>query len=151
MSDSTKVPHPIHPDRWSDGTQRPGFPGPALKHGVRAFETRGDAALPGDVRNSVDDFRLQVMRDRGGPEDLSAVETGYIRRLGELETVARLLASDLASRGLFTPRGRVRGTFSRWLETLDRWDRYAQRVGLDRKPKRLETIDAIMREHKESR
>jgi hypothetical protein len=103
----------------------------AETHGVYTFENRGPAALPPDLRLSVDEFRAQIVSDRGGVDALTAIEGGYIRRLGELETVARLLASDLASRGLFTPRGRVRNTFSRWLETLDRWDRYAQRIGVD--------------------
>ena len=107
----------------------------ARKTGVRAFETRGPAALPADMRQSVDEFRAQVIADRGGVDELTAVEGAYIRRLAELETVTRLLASDLAQRGLFTPRGRVRGTYGRWLETLDRWDRYAQRVGLERRSK----------------
>ena len=125
-----KQRHPEHGDRWADGTVRPGNQA-ARTHGAYAFENRGPAALPADLRVSVDEFRAQVIRDRGGVDGLTAIEGGYIRRLGELETVVRLLASDLATRGLFTPRGQVRGTFSRWLESLDRWDKYAQRIGVD--------------------
>jgi hypothetical protein len=123
----------------------------ARKHGVRAFETRGGAVLPGDLRQSVDEFRAQVITDRGGTDQLTAVEGGYIRRLGELETVARLLASDLAQRGLFTPKGRVRGTFTRWLETLDRWDRYAQRVGADRRAKPVRSLREYLADVGETR
>lgn len=131
---SEKQPHPEDADRWADGTVRPGNQA-ARKHGVYAFENRGPTALPADLRVSVDEFRAQVIRDRGGIDGLTAIEGGYIRRLGELETVVRLLAGDLAARGLFTPRGRVRGTLSRWMESLDRWDRYAQRIGVEsRKP-----------------
>jgi hypothetical protein len=86
---------------------------------------------------------MQVITDRGGTDQLTAIECGYVRRLGELETVARLLASDLAQRGLFTAKGRVRGTFSRWLETLDRWDRYAQRVGAERRAKPVRLVDYL--------
>lgn len=127
---SEKEPHPAHADRWADGTVRQGNQ-TARKHGAYAFEHRGPDALPGDLRISIDEFRAQVVRDRGGVDSLTAIEGGYIRRLGELETVVRLLAGGLATRGLFTPRGRVRGTFSRWLESLDRWDRYAQRIGVN--------------------
>lgn len=127
--------HPTDATRCEKGHPLAGHPGPALKHGVYAFENRGPAALPADLRISVDEFRAQVISDRGGVDTLTAIEGGYVRRLTELETVVRLMASDLAQRGLFTPRGRVRGTFSRWLESLDRWDRFAQRIGLDtRKP-----------------
>ena len=114
----------------------------ARKHGVRQFEQHGERVLPADVRLSVDEFRSQVVADRG--DDLTAIEGGYIRRLGELETVARLLASDLATRGLFTPKGRVRNTFSRWLETLDRWDKFATRVGTDRRAKRVGTLQDFL-------
>ena len=100
-------------------------------HGVRAFETTG--RLPDVLRQTVEEFRESVIADRGGPSELSTLESAYIRRLSEVETVARLLAADLASRGLTTPKGRVRGTFSRWLEAIDRWDRLAQRIGTDRR------------------
>jgi hypothetical protein len=115
----------------------------ALKHGVRAYESRGDAALQPALRATVDEFREQVIADRGGAGHLTAVEAGYVRRLGELEAVVRLLAADLAQRGLTTPKGRVRGTFSRWLEALDRWDRYAQRVGADRRARPVDPFEAV--------
>ena len=104
----------------------------ATRHGcTQCAQARGAVALPPDLRVTVDEFRNQVIRDRGGVESLTAIEAGYVRRLAELETVARLLATDIAARGLMTQKGRVRSTFSRWLEALDRWDRYAQRIGLE--------------------
>ena len=143
MPPAEKAPHPFDPERWADGTMRDGNQ-KARKHGVHAFEARGSAALPADLRVSVDEFRAQVISDRGGVDNLTAIEGGYIRRLTELETVARLLTSDLAQRGLFTPRGRVRGTFSRWLETLDRWDRYSQRVGSDRRARQIPSLQEFL-------
>jgi hypothetical protein len=100
-------------------------------HGVRAFETTG--RLPDVLRQTVEEFRESVIADRGGPSDLSTLEAAYVRRLSEAETVARLLAADLAARGLFTPKGRVRNTFQRWTEAVSLWDRLAQRVGVDRR------------------
>ncbi len=117
----------------------------ARKHGVDAFEARGPASLPDPLRASIDDFRQQVLTDRGGVENLTAIEVGYVRRLSELETVARLLASDLAARGLFTQKGRVRSTHARWLETLDRWSKFADRVGVQRVAKPALTLDAYLR------
>jgi hypothetical protein len=115
-------------------------------HGVRSFEERGAAALPDVLRQTVEEFREAVIRDRGGMDELSTLEAAYVRRLSEVETVARLLASDLASRGLMTPRGRVRGTFSRWLECLDRWDRLAQRVGTDRRGRQVPSLSAFLQQ-----
>lgn len=109
-------------------------------HGAYSYRDRGAAALPDVLRQTVDEFRESVITDRGGHAELSTLEAAYIRRLAEVETVARLLAADLASRGLTTPRGRVRGTFSRWLECLDRWDRLAQRVGTDRRSRSVSSL-----------
>ena len=116
----------------------------ARKHGVRQFEQHGERVLPPDLRQTTDDFRAAVISDRGGVETLTTIEAGYVRRLAELETVARLLAADLAYRGLFTPKARVRNTYMRWLETLDRWDRFAQRVGVERRAKRVATLQDVL-------
>ncbi len=113
----------------------------ALKDGVRRYETKG--TLPDVLRQTVEEFREAVIADRGGVSELSTLEAAYIRRLSEVETVARLLAADLATRGLTTPRGRVRGTFSRWLESLDRWDRLAQRVGTGRRSRTVSLRDYL--------
>lgn len=122
-------PHATSPDRCANGHALAGNEW-RLQHGVRRFEDHGTVAP--EVGLSVQEFAGQVVADRGGAEILTAVQRAYVKRLSELETVARLLASDLAQRGLFTPRGRVRSTFNRWLDTLSVWDRFAQRVGVDR-------------------
>lgn len=115
-------------------------------HGVRSFEERGAAALPDVLRQTVEEFRAAVIQDRGGASELSTLEMAYVRRLSEVETVARLLAADLATRGLTSARGRVRGTFSRWLECLDRWDRLAQRVGTDRRGRQVSSLSAYLQQ-----
>ena len=74
---------------------------------------------------------------------MSTLEQAYCRRLGETEAVVRLLASDLATRGLFTPRGRVRNTFQRWTEAVSQWDRLAQRVGLGRQARAVTLRDYL--------
>ncbi len=113
--------------RFQDGNRA------ALRHGVRAFEARGDAALAPDLRVSIEDFRAAVIEDRGGITNLTAIEAGYISKLTDVEVMCRLLMADLRSRGVFTAKGRVRGTFTKLLEVMDRWDRYATRVGTDRR------------------
>jgi hypothetical protein len=112
-------------------------------HGADGFRVNG--TLPDALRLTVDEFRAAVITDRGGPSELTTVEAAYIRRLSEVEAVARLLAADLAARGLTTPRGRVRSTMSRWLETLDRWDKFAQRVGVTRRARAVETLRDYLR------
>jgi hypothetical protein len=116
------------------------IPGNAARrlHGVRAFETTG--RVPDVLRQAVEEFRESVIADRGGRSELSTLESAYCRRLSEAGTVARLLAADLAARGLFTPRGRVRNTFQRWTEAVALWDRLAQRVGVDRRARPVPSL-----------
>jgi hypothetical protein len=111
-------------------------------HGVRAFETTG--RVPDLLRQTVEQFRESVIADRGGVSELSTLELGYIQHLSNMETVARLLASDLASRGLMTAKGRVRGTLLKWLEVVGTWDRLAQRIGTDRRPRGVASLSAYL-------
>lgn len=124
---------PADARRCARGHQLSGVDGLAFRNGVRRFETTGK--LPDPLRQSVDGFREAVIADRGGASELTTLEAAYCRRLGETEAVVRLLASDLATRGLFTARGRVRNTFQRWTEAVSQWDKLAQRVGVERRAK----------------
>jgi hypothetical protein len=109
-------------------------------HGVYSLRDRGEASLPPDLRLTVAEFKAQVVADRGGTAELSAIEAARIGHLAEVETTLRLLAHDLATRGLTTPKGRVRSTFSRWLEALDRWERLAGHVGDGRLARRMPSL-----------
>jgi len=113
-------------------------------HGVRAFETKGEMSLPPDVRMTIAEFKAQVVTDRGGSEELSAIETARIGHLAEVETTLRLLASDLAVRGLTTAKGRVRSTFTKWLEALDRWERLASHIGDGRRARTVPSLSAYL-------
>jgi hypothetical protein len=135
--------HPTTPGVCQRGHALPGNK-LAWKDGVRVYRDKGDAALPDVLRQSVEEFREGVIADRGGASELSTLEAAYCRRLGETEAVVRLLASDLATRGLFTPRGRVRNTFTRWIEGVAQWDRLAQRIGTDRRARQLPSLSAYL-------
>lgn len=116
----------------------------AYKNGVRQFQTRGAAALPADLKVTTDEFREGLVADQGGADDLTTLRSGYIRRLCEIEVCVRLLQNDLVSRGLFTPRGRVRGTYDKFLATIGQWDRLAQRLGVDRRARQISPLQAYL-------
>jgi hypothetical protein len=75
---------------------------------------------------------------------MGAIETGYVRRLTQLEGSLELLGEDLAARGVMTVRGRPRAAFTLFLRVLDTWDRYAQRLGIERRAKRVPTLSEVM-------
>ncbi len=113
-------------------------------HGAYSFRDRGEASLPPDLRMTVAEFKSQVITDRGGPQELSAIEAARIGHLAEVETTLRLLASDIARNGLLTKKGRTRTVFGRWLEALDRWERLASHVGDGRRARAVPSLSAYL-------
>lgn len=111
--------------------------------GVHAYKDRGEVSLPVDLRDDLAVFRSGVETDQGGVSELTTIGAGYVRRLVEVEAVVRLLGADLQARGLFTKRGRVRSTYNAFLLAVDRWDRLAQRLGLERRQKPVDPLDAV--------
>lgn len=128
---SAKVPHPTHPNRWSDGTQRPGADGVARKHPKP--DLRSIAGL--------DDFLAGIIADQGGDAELATIRRGYAEKLTSVEGLYRMLAADVVARGIFTKKGRTRSTFTALLAVIEKWDRLAQRLGMERRTKDAGLLD----------
>jgi hypothetical protein len=123
---------------------RPGNSGrTTLRTGLRRYEVRG--VLPTEMRARVDAFRDQVERDRGGRSELSAIEVGYVGRLAQIEAALELLAADIQDRGIVTQRGRPRVAYRLFLDTLNIWDRLAQRVGIERRARHVDPLEGVRR------
>ena len=129
-----KQPHPTDPRRWSDGTVRPGA-ALHLTHGAYAEGPR--RAQLADRLGDLAGFRAALESDHGGADTLTTIRAGYVRRLTEVEGLCRLLGSDLVTRGIFTAKGRVRNTFGAFVTAVEKWDRLAQRLGLERRTRDL--------------
>jgi hypothetical protein len=117
------------------------------RHGVRAFQTNGASTLPPDLRGQLDAFRAGLEDDQGGAAELTTIGSGYVRRLTQLEACLSLLIADLETRGLLTARGRVRNSYMLLLQSIDRWDKLAQRLGMTRRTKRLPSLQEYL-EHR---
>ena len=126
-----RQPHPTDPKRWLDGTWRTGDG--ALTHGVRRYELRG--VLPEATATHVNAFHAGVLSDLGGESEATAIKAGYARRLSQVEGALELLGDDIGRNGVMTQRGRPRSAFTLYLRTLEVWDRYAQRLGIERRQK----------------
>lgn len=98
---------------------------------------------PADLRQKVEGLRAGVIADRGGESELSTLEHAYIEKLGDIDVTIRLLTSDIAANGLLTPGGKVRHVYDRLLAGLAVFDRYAQRIGLERRSKPVNPLDAV--------
>ena len=93
---------------------------------------------PPDLEQHRDDLVAGLTSDLGGESELSTLETSYVQKLGDIDTTIRLLTHDIAVNGLLTPGGRVRDVYDKLLAGLAAFDRYAQRVGLERRAKRVD-------------
>jgi hypothetical protein len=115
------------------------------QHGAYSYAHRGEASLPPELRVTVAEFKSQVISDRGGLDELSAIEAARIGHLAEVETTLRLLASDIARNGLLTKKGRTRTVFGRWLEALDRWEKLASHIGDGRRARTVPSLNDYLR------
>jgi hypothetical protein len=95
---------------------------------------------PADLRLSADDLMAGIVSDLGGTDELSTLQTAYVRKLADIEITIRLLTSDIAAHGLLTPGGRVRDVYDKLLAGLGVFDRYAQRIGLERRARKVGNI-----------
>ncbi len=95
--------------------------------------------LPADVRQELEQFRAQVIADLGGESELSAIKQQYVQRLAQIDTIINLVILDLNTRGLLTVKGKVRSTVDALFKAVDRYDKLAQRLGLERRTKKVPT------------
>lgn len=98
-----------------------------------------------ELREYVTQLKAGIVADLGGEAALSTLERAYVDRLGDVEITLQLLAADIARRGLLTHNGGVRRVYERLLSGIDRWDRLAQRIGLARRTRHVEPLDAVRR------
>jgi hypothetical protein len=104
---------------------------------------------PPNLKEHAAELMAGVTSDLGGEAELTTLENSYVRKLGDIDITLRLLTHDIAVNGLLTPGGRVRDVYDKLLSGLAAFDRYAQRLGLERRTKRVQSISDIMREHAE--
>jgi len=112
--------------------------------GINRAQKKG--VFPAEIRAAVEAFTAQVEADHGGVADLAAIHQGYIRNLGNVDGLVRLAADDIRKFGVFTNKGHTRRVVFTFLQFLDRWDRYAQRLGLDRRTKPVTDIALALRD-----
>jgi len=130
-----KEPHPTDPQRWADGTLRPGNQN-ATKHGIYSAARRD-----GFERLDIPAFYNGLLSDLG--DEPSTVQRAYLDNLRDLEITRRMLIGFLSREGIFTKRGRVRSAYDKLLATVVVWDRIAQRIGVERRARHIDPLDAL--------
>lgn len=126
------------------GWFRRGEPGPALRHGGRS---RLVAALgtpeQADARAALAERTSAIVADLGGHEALTALAAGMVERHARLELVADYLFENVQRLGPLTGKGRTRAALTAWLAVVDRLQKSAMALGLERKSKPVNPLDAV--------
>ena len=99
----------------------------ALKHGQYSCRLQEDAA----PWRAAEIARIKA--DLG--DDVSALKDHTIEQTGNVLVILRYLGENLMAQGPLTGKGRTRAAATAYLQTLDRYLRLAQLLGLERRPK----------------
>ena len=134
--------------RTSRGTFAPGN-AHALRHGLYSRQMR-EALLPeqAEARAVLAEQRKAIEDDLGGNEALSALTRDLIGRYVELRLVADFLGHQLATVGPLTGKGRQRAALTAYLAVIDRLNRLALSLGLERKAKRVPSLAEVLDERR---
>lgn len=95
---------------------------------------------PAALAAALDQRAGELTADLGGLSELSAVARPLVRELGRLQLVTEALGHDVVRNGPFTGKGRTRAAVQLWLGLLDRQQRLAAMLGLERKAKPAQTL-----------
>jgi hypothetical protein len=129
--------------RKTDGTFARGNVA-ALRHGARSEQVKA-AALPEqiEVRAALAARRQEIEADLGGP--ISRLSADMVGRYIELSVVADYLGGRLVAEGPLTTKGHQRAALTAYLGVVDRLHRVATTLGLERRQKPVNPLDAIRR------
>lgn len=111
-----------------------------MKHGLRS--TR---ALPPETPDSSLQDRVRaIVGDLGGDEAVSAVLLGQVQRHARLELIEAHLWANLEHGGVTTGKGATRAAALLWLQVVDRLQRSAGTLGLERKARKVQTVAEVL-------
>jgi hypothetical protein len=129
--------------RRADGTFAPGNT-ERLQHGLYSRQVR-NALLPeqAEVLAALAEKRSAIERDLGGSEAVGALSRDLVDRYIELSVIADYLGQRLATEGPLTTKGRQRAALTAYLGVVDRVHRLAVSLGLERRTKPVNPLDAV--------
>ena len=122
--------------RFTDGNTA------SLIHGLRSARVP-KARLPEQVEllEVLGETRQAIEAQLGGAQQLSPVLRDMLSRYLELEVLASWLGDNLLMHGVLTTKGKRRAALSAYLTVVDRQERFARMLGLERRAK--PTIDPL--------
>jgi hypothetical protein len=101
-------------------------------------------ALLAEARAALADRRNGIIGDLGGPSELGTIRRDLVERYLETSLLAEWLGGNLIAEGALTSKGRTRAAATLYLQVVDRVYRLASTLGLERRAKNAQTIDAYV-------
>lgn len=120
-------------DDVQDAQKSPMFGRPRLQHGLYAKSME----LPPDLQDKLATFEAGVVTDLGGASELTTIERGYIEKLRTVETAIYLVLRYIERKGFDAK------TEGMLLSAIDRWDRLALRLGMARRQRKVDPLEAV--------
>ena len=141
LDDGPPAERADHKTRFQPGNTK------AWKDGSRSKRTLS-LELPeqAEARAALGERVETIARDLGGRESLSQVAVGMVERHAKLELVADYLFSNIQRLGPLTGKGHTRAALTNWLQVVDRLQRSAVTLGLERRSKRVPSLAEVMSE-----
>lgn len=130
--------------RRADGTFTAGNTA-SLVHGGRSPRV-ASASLPGQelLREALQATAAGIAADLGGTAELTHVRRELVTRFTETSAIASYLSENILANGVLTTKGKTRAAVSTYLQVVDRLQRLANAIGLERKAKPTGTLDAFL-------
>jgi hypothetical protein len=128
------------------------LPGNTLRktHGLYSYRDHGDRAIPADLRMSADEMLAGLIADKGGAENLTTLKREYAQQARTFHVMMDIIGNHLVRNGLTSKTGRVRSAVTKYLEIFDRFDKVAQRLGLEREARQVPSLAAYLRGAREA-
>ena len=132
-------------DGGNAGWFRPGNTA-ALKDGRRSRRVlAGLMPEQAEARAALAERVAAIVGDLGGKETLSALAVGQVQRHAKLELVDTFLWENLQRHGPLTGKGHTRAALTAWLSVVDRLQKSAATLGLQRVARKVPSLDDYLR------
>lgn len=109
-----------------------------LEHGARRLASGRGTPLD---RARMSEIEAAVVQDLGGDDQISGVMSALIVDFAFAVVLRDLLSAHLQATGPLTRAGKKKAAYTTWLQASARVEALARRIGTDRRPAKLPTLE----------
>jgi hypothetical protein len=115
-----------------------------LIHGGRSRQVRaGQLPEQAEAVAALAERHAEIVNELGGADALSIIKRDLVTRYLETAMIADYLASNVWQHGPLTGKGRTRAAVTAYLQVLDRQQKLAATIGIERQAKTIDLARAL--------